>query len=76
MAKIACPKCGNKIDLVDHPRKPGRVAGYCACGGSKPRAMIECDAPEPAKETPPKTRKTEKESADSGQPRTVEPDPA
>lgn len=44
MNSKACPRCGQKVGLQPHPRKPGRVVAVCACRPGVP--FYESDAPQ------------------------------
>jgi hypothetical protein len=43
MTTTTCPGCGEVINLVEVPGKPGRLQGFCGC--NKGRAVIEMDKP-------------------------------
>ena len=35
-----CPNCNKAIELVAAQGEPGRMSGYCNCGGADRRAVI------------------------------------
>jgi hypothetical protein len=73
MTKVKCPVCGAKIELVEHPRKPGRVVGYCNCERGRLRGVIECDAQEESTKKTPAPRAVR---GNGGQSPAAESDPA
>lgn len=43
--KIACPVCGQEIELVPKRDNPERLVAFHACGGQGLRQVYETDAP-------------------------------
>lgn len=40
--KVKCPICGETIEFVPHPDKPGRQVAYCTCRGGEV-AVVETE---------------------------------